>query len=45
MKTLPGKQKLDDEWVSLIKEAKALGLSTEDVKSFLQENQKQKKSV
>ena len=42
MKTLPGNQKLDDEWVSLIKKAKALGLSTEEVKRFLQKNQKQK---
>ncbi|MYL49401.1 DNA-binding anti-repressor SinI [Halobacillus litoralis] len=45
METLSGKYKLDDEWVSLIKEAKALGLSTEEVKRFLQKNQKQKKTV
>ncbi|SDO58244.1 anti-repressor SinI family protein [Halobacillus aidingensis] len=45
METMRRECKLDDEWVTLLKEAKALGLSTEEVKRFLQKNQKQKKTV
>ncbi|WP_237417069.1 anti-repressor SinI family protein [Halobacillus litoralis] len=29
---------MDDEWVTLIKEAKERGLSIDDVKGFLQKN-------
>lgn len=32
---------LDHEWLLLIKEAKHLGLTIEDIKAFIQSNQKE----
>ncbi|WP_406944977.1 anti-repressor SinI family protein [Halobacillus sp. SY10] len=45
METLIRDCKLDDEWVSLLKEAKELGLSVEEVKSFLNNDHRKKKMV
>ncbi|MGP4060927.1 anti-repressor SinI family protein [Halobacillus sp. H74] len=45
MKTLPRNRKLDDEWVSLLKEAKDLGLSAEEVKNYLRNGSKNRKTV
>ncbi|MEH6853937.1 anti-repressor SinI family protein [Priestia megaterium] len=33
-------EELDQEWVKLIREAKELGISVQDIKEFLQENKK-----
>ncbi|WP_423784951.1 anti-repressor SinI family protein [Halobacillus litoralis] len=35
MRSMPKDRLLDDEWVDLIQEAKALGLSKEEVEHFL----------
>lgn len=45
METLPKEQNLDEEWVFLMKEAKAIGLDTEEVKSFLRNGSKSVKTV
>lgn len=34
------KEKLDEDWIELIKEAKKLGLTVEEVHAFLQEESK-----
>ncbi|GEN54661.1 anti-repressor SinI family protein [Halobacillus faecis] len=44
METVP-REKLDKEWVSLLKEAKALGLSTEEVRDYLRNHTKSAKTV
>ncbi|WP_284139250.1 MULTISPECIES: anti-repressor SinI family protein [unclassified Virgibacillus] len=38
MESIMGKVVLDEEWIMLIKEAKAVGLSVEDVRLFIEEN-------
>ncbi|WP_156896466.1 anti-repressor SinI family protein [Halobacillus kuroshimensis] len=35
MREMPKDRLLDDEWIDLIQEAKALGLSKEEVENFL----------
>ncbi|MGV2622768.1 UNVERIFIED_CONTAM: anti-repressor SinI family protein [Halobacillus marinus] len=37
MNTKPDMHVLDEEWMSLMREAKAQGLSVEDVKNYLQQ--------
>ncbi|MEC3884097.1 DNA-binding anti-repressor SinI [Halobacillus litoralis] len=45
METLPRERKLDEEWVFLLKEAKAMGLSKDEVKNFLKQQSKSAKTV
>ncbi|UOR11634.1 anti-repressor SinI family protein [Halobacillus amylolyticus] len=42
MGTLPETRTLDAEWVSLMEEAKAMGLSKEQVEAFIQQAEKEK---
>lgn len=44
MELLQGSKKLDREWVSLLKEAKALGLSKDDIREFIHRNVKKSKN-
>ncbi|WP_226376887.1 anti-repressor SinI family protein [Oceanobacillus halotolerans] len=43
MEKMKESKKLDNEWVSLMKEAKTIGLKKEDIRTFLTEAKKKKK--
>ncbi|CDQ18908.1 Anti-repressor SinI [Halobacillus karajensis] len=45
MDHLSRERRVDEEWVSLLKEAKAMGLTREEIKKFLGSHTKQKKMV
>ncbi|ARI76180.1 anti-repressor SinI family protein [Halobacillus mangrovi] len=36
MRVVPEVRKLDEEWVSLLKEAKAMGMDVEEVREYIQ---------
>ncbi|SFG04315.1 Anti-repressor SinI [Halobacillus alkaliphilus] len=45
MRTLPSISKLDEDWVHLLKQAKAMGLTIEEVRDYIKSSSNKRNSL
>ncbi|MCA1010788.1 anti-repressor SinI family protein [Halobacillus halophilus] len=45
MRTVPSVSKLDEDWVHLLKQAKAMGMTIEEVRDYIKDFSNKRKSL